>query len=262
MTPHHQSLADSSLTMSVLPMDAVRKLYSKVTKQAPALNDEETKSLLGNAGAAASAALPSSLLSAANKASQAASQAATAAKVATGLEEAQPKTWRDELRDAFTMSFKNRFMGFVLMYGAGWLFMALSTTGIPLIFVKPSKFAVPYTLGSLCSMSATCLLFGPARQVASMCTEDRRWCTIAYLGSMALTLVFALAGTWWSAILCLCFMVVQLCAMIWYVASYIPGGRAMVKSMGARCFQCLPSCLSWCASCSWQCAAMCCCRGG
>jgi hypothetical protein len=179
------------------------------------------------------------------------------------------------------------------------------------------QFAVPYTLGALCSLAATFLLFGPSRQLKSMvrpaaylslfpspvpvdcgdgsaiysscndlatlsrCAVQARppyfgalslrrplvlffdvslrcmWrpllrpqfrmlfavracvracvrarahacfggfdsmtpCplpqTIVYLACMVLTLVFALVGTWWSAVLCLIFMAAQLAAMVW-----------------------------------------------
>jgi hypothetical protein len=121
----------------MVSMESVKSLYSSIKPSTDKPTVEEKASLLPLSG----------LASLANKAKDAGTKAASKVAVATGAVEAPPKTWRDDLGDALTMSWKTRFMGFVLMYGSGWLFMALATTGIPVIFIKPSKFAVPYTIG-------------------------------------------------------------------------------------------------------------------
>jgi hypothetical protein len=66
-----------------------------------------------------------------------------------------------------------------------------------------------------------------------MTKPHRLVCTIVYLASMVMTLInnFVIHST----ILMIIFVVIQLCALVWYTLSYIPGGRAC-------CLRCLKSC--------------------
>ena len=145
-------------------------------------------------------------------AAAAATSAVEKAKVAVGAEPSKPPTLIDEINQYTTISRKSRFVGFALLFGLGCVFSALSTLGIPLIIVNPSKFAVPYTMGSICSIGSTMCLVGPSKQLSNMFSESRRISTLAYLASVFLTLIFAFNG---QAILCLVCIVVQLSAMVW-----------------------------------------------
>ena len=114
-------------------MDRLRTLYSTVVPGAVLSDtptDEEQTALLGGdapeppphsllqrASGSFAAVIPmsSSVSAAASAASKVASKAVSKAAVAAGVEEAPPKTWRDELREALTLSFKTRFIGFLVM---------------------------------------------------------------------------------------------------------------------------------------------------
>lgn len=168
-------------------------------------------------------------------AAAAASSAVSTAKVAAGVEAPKPQTLLDEINEYTTISYKHRFLGFTGLFALGCLFSTLSTLGIPVILVAPAKFALPYTLGSICSIGSTMCLVGPSKQLSKMFSESRRLSTISYLISVILTLVFAFKG---QALLCLMAIAVQLVAMVWYVASYIPGGQGMVKTCASKCFAC------------------------
>jgi hypothetical protein len=215
--------------------------------------EADPESLLGRAKAAASV-----VRSAGSAAAEVAATAGKSAKVAAGLEEAPPKTRLEEMTACCpAMSRKTRLMGFMLCYGIGSFFWLLSTPAIPLIFVAPAKFAVPYTLGSLISMGSTMFMVGPTKQLQNMCKEDRRLTTTIYLSSMIGTLAFAMIGGLVGTVLCLVCISAQMASMVWYVASYVPGGQTMVKAFFNRCIACCPSCISTC----WQCCSACCCRG-
>lgn len=215
-----------SLTASVLPemgattaaAAAVAKGYSdrpdsREPEGEPAVDPE---SLLGKAKAAASV-----VRSAGNAAAEAAATASKSAKVAAGLEEA-PKTKFEEMTACCpTLSRKTRLMGFMICYGIGSFFWLLSTPAIPLIFVAPAKFAVPYTVGSLISMGSTMFMVGPTKQLQNMCKEDRRLTTTIYLSSMVGTLVFAMIGGIVGTVMCLVCISAQMASMIWYVARYV-----------------------------------------
>jgi len=219
---------------------------------APSPGEAAAGSLLDRARNAASA-----VSSAGSKAAGAAASATQAAKIATGLEEAPPKSTLEELTSCPAMSYKTRLTGFIICYAIGSLFWLLSTPAIPFILVAPAKFAVPYTLGSLISMASTMFMVGPSRQLKNLCKEDRRATTSIYIGSMFGTLFFAfqnlgILGT----LLCLVCIGLQMGSMVWYVASYVPGGQSMVRAFGQKCIACCPSCMSTCLSC----LRACCCR--
>jgi hypothetical protein len=61
-----------------------------------------------------------------------------------------------------------------------------------------------------------------------MMDEERRYSAIIFLGALLMTLVSALVIR--AAILVFLFLAVQICAYVWYVASYIPMGRTCIKN--------------------------------
>ena len=113
--------------------------------------------------------------------------------------------------------------------GIGSFFWLLSTPAIPLIFIAPAKFAVPYTVGSLISMGSTMFMVGPTKQLQNMCKEDRRLTTTIYLSSMLGTLVFAMLGGIVGTVLCLVCISAQMASMVWYVARYAHTAPAPVS---------------------------------
>mmetsp|Transcript_8575 Transcript_8575/g.20570 ORF Transcript_8575/g.20570 Transcript_8575/m.20570 type:complete len:227 (-) Transcript_8575:612-1292(-) len=93
-------------------------------------------------------------------------------------------------------------------------------------------FAVLYTLGNIVSICGTGFLMGPKRQCRRMKAARRRWATAIYLLMMVITIVVAFTchgSTGCTVIILLC-VLVQWCALIWYMASYIPYGQRMIQS--------------------------------
>lgn len=69
------------------------------------------------------------------------------------------------------------------------LFFALAFfVGVPMLAVKPQKFALSFTCGSLMFMGSFGILKGPAEHLKSMFTADRMFFTTIYMGSMFVTL--------------------------------------------------------------------------
>lgn len=141
-------------------------------------------------------------------------------KAALGFEEEQ-KSALEELTESCSLTYEQRLIGFSICFITGWVFSFLSS----LFIVRPVKFALVYTLGSLCSIGSTAFLFGPIRQIKSMCAASRRIATLLYFLCMGLTLWAALKVE--SVPLVIVFLVLQLLAMIWYSLSYIPGGQTV-----------------------------------
>jgi len=92
----------------------------------------------------------------------------------------------------------------------------------------PERFAIPYTIGAVCSLLSSLFLMGPVSQLKSMFARTRVIATVVYLLSIVLTLVMALQVK--STIGVLFSILLQLCALFWYSISYIPYARRAVCS--------------------------------
>ena len=139
------------------------------------------------------------------------------------------------------MTYRQRIMGFVLFFVLGSAASMISTMYVPLIVVRPSKFAIPYTVGNLMSIGSTAFLVGPWRQVKNMFDSTRMVGSLVFLTSMVGTLYFAFVLK--SGVGVLTCVIIQFAAYLWYVASYIPFGRSMMKKFACGCFQCMYKCL-------------------
>eukprot|EP00298_Acanthocystis_sp_HF-20_P000885 c11245_g1_i1.p1 GENE.c11245_g1_i1~~c11245_g1_i1.p1 ORF type:complete len:161 (-),score=35.40 c11245_g1_i1:81-563(-) len=139
-----------------------------------------------------------------------------------GEEQEQPEPLASSLCPNFTRV--QRLYGFVicLSLGLGMSFggyVALVTGNIP-------GFAVLYTFGNLISLFGSMCIVGPMSQIKNMGEKNRRLASLLYICSMISTLLVAfLTG---HPILCILLMIVQWCALSWYILSYIPYGRKMV----------------------------------
>ncbi|EOD03870.1 hypothetical protein EMIHUDRAFT_360512 [Emiliania huxleyi CCMP1516] len=126
-----------------------------------------------------------------------------------------------------SLTFKQRLYGTVGCFCVGFVFSLMGTllwwTG------HVAGFALLYTLGNVVSMAGTGFLIGPRRQLRNMCKSSRQYATALYFTMMLLTIFAAISG--WSAISILVFCILQWCAMVWYVASYIPYGQRMLKKI-------------------------------
>merc|ERR1719353_270588 len=114
------------------------------------------------------------------------------------------------------------------LFGAGALLLFLAfVVALPVLIVFPAKFALSFTLGCACIVAGVAVLKGWREQMKHMISEDRRTFTAGYVGSMLATLWAALFAH--SYLLCILFSGAQLVAMLYYVASYLPGGTAGVS---------------------------------
>jgi len=128
----------------------------------------------------------------------------------------------------FGLSYQTRFKGFVatVMISVFFFFMAFSV-GMPVMVVRPSKFAFCFTLGSMLLMSSFALLKGPGAHLRSMITMAQLPFTICYLGSMGFTLYSALVAR--SYILVVISSSLQIATLGYYLLSYLPAGSAAGK---------------------------------
>eukprot|EP00934_Nitzschia_sp_Nitz4_P000018 Nitzschia sp. Nitz4//scaffold14_size191712//83823//84567//NITZ4_001718-RA/size191712-snap-gene-0.133-mRNA-1//1//CDS//3329536912//18//frame0 len=159
------------------------------------------------------------------------------------------------------MGYQQRFQVFCALLFLSALFFALAFfMGLPWIAIHPQKFALSFTCGSLTFMGSFGILKGPKEHIQSMCTADRMYFTTIYVGSMLMTLYFTFSkGGIQGYVLVLASSGVQLVALLWYLVSFLPGGRAglavvsraicvMLQPILKGCFRLQAMCFSTCFS--------------
>eukprot|EP01123_Difflugia_compressa_P011967 TRINITY_DN4964_c0_g2_i1.p1 TRINITY_DN4964_c0_g2~~TRINITY_DN4964_c0_g2_i1.p1 ORF type:complete len:125 (+),score=21.83 TRINITY_DN4964_c0_g2_i1:2-376(+) len=111
----------------------------------------------------------------------------------------------------------------------GFILSVLS--GILLVFGDIKNFAILYSIGNVITITSTCFLMGPMKQLKSMVETSRIVSTIIFFVALGATLAVALIlgerpGTWILVLLC---VIIQWLAFTWYSISYIPFAQTCVK---------------------------------
>jgi len=128
---------------------------------------------------------------------------------------------------SFTLSRKERIIGFFILLGLGILFFALSSFYIPVLMLFPRKFSIFFTLGSVFSFASLSLLWGFSSFLRHLISPERLPFTGMYLGSLVATLYFAIGLQ--SYIFTIVGIVFQVISLLSFVVSYLPGGVAGIK---------------------------------
>eukprot|EP00339_Tiarina_fusa_P023863 CAMPEP_0117025394 /NCGR_PEP_ID=MMETSP0472-20121206/18760_1 /TAXON_ID=693140 ORGANISM="Tiarina fusus, Strain LIS" /NCGR_SAMPLE_ID=MMETSP0472 /ASSEMBLY_ACC=CAM_ASM_000603 /LENGTH=175 /DNA_ID=CAMNT_0004732091 /DNA_START=69 /DNA_END=593 /DNA_ORIENTATION=+ len=115
------------------------------------------------------------------------------------------------------MGYQQRFKVFCALLFLSALFFSLAFfVGLPMIAIKPPKFALSFTCGSLTFMGSFGIMKGPKEHLASMFTADRMFFTTIYFGSMLLTLYLTFTkGGVQGYVLVLTASGIQLAALSW-----------------------------------------------
>ncbi|KZF18822.1 SFT2-domain-containing protein [Xylona heveae TC161] len=92
----------------------------------------------------------------------------------------------------------------------------------PALSLRPRKFAILWTVGSILFLSSWAFLMGPWQYLQHLISGARLPFTAAYFGSIGLTLYFSIGLH--STILTLISSVIQLACLLWYLVSYFPMG--------------------------------------
>jgi hypothetical protein len=117
---------------------------------------------------------------------------------------------------------------FAGVFLAGTLFIMLSLTNLPFLLISPHKFAMSFTIGSVMILSSFVIFSGPKAMLTSMSQREKLPFSILY--------VVGLVGTLWatlfmrSYIFTAIFAVVQAVALLYFMASYLPGGKTAVNA--------------------------------
>ncbi|KAL9931825.1 hypothetical protein V8E36_009375 [Tilletia maclaganii] len=141
---------------------------------------------------------------------------------------------RTNEEEAFiSLSRWDRFLGFLACLVGSFICFSFSFFFVmpPMIALRPHKFALAFSAGSLLFMFGFALLTGPMAHLKHIFSSARLPFSIAYFTSLALTLYFCLGPRWMLPTLLSA--IVQVITLIVYLAAYFPGGTATI-SYGGR----------------------------
>ncbi|KAF8642914.1 hypothetical protein AX16_009302 [Volvariella volvacea WC 439] len=131
----------------------------------------------------------------------------------------------------FALSRWERLLGFGgCLVGAAICFFVSFLT-LPLLAIRPSKFALSFSLGSLLVMFGFSVLIGPINHLKHLVSKERLPFSLVYFGSLALTLYMALgAQSYFGSLI---FGAIQVIALLAYVVAYFPGGTQTLRLGGS-----------------------------
>ncbi|KAI9161230.1 hypothetical protein LWI28_015605 [Acer negundo] len=145
-----------------------------------------------------------------------------------GDEEREESFLEEESDGLCSLSYTQRMYAFAACLVGGLACMFLSM----IVFIKPIKFAILFTIGNLLAVGSTAFLIGPAQQINMMFDSARIYATAVYLGCVVIALISALLIH--SKVLTLIAIICEICALIWYSLSYIPFARRIVSDLMVR----------------------------
>ncbi|KAF4977622.1 hypothetical protein FZEAL_5883 [Fusarium zealandicum] len=144
-------------------------------------------------------------------------------------------TRREEEEGWFVLSRWDRLLIFGACNLAALACFVICFTLFPVLSLKPRKFVILWSVGSLMFLASFAAVMGPMTYFYHLFSTPRLPFTAAYFGSIILTLVFALKLH--STILTLLSALVQIACLIWYLISYFPMGSSglrLASSFGVR----------------------------
>jgi len=127
----------------------------------------------------------------------------------------------------FALSRWDRLIGFgaCLLGAAVCFFVAFATA--PLIPIRPAKFALALSLGSVLVMFGFAVLVGPITHLKHLLSKERLPFSAAYIASLALTIYFSIsAKSYLGSLIC---GVAQVACLVAYVFAYFPGGITTLR---------------------------------
>ncbi|KAJ1453381.1 Got1/Sft2-like family-domain-containing protein, partial [Pelagophyceae sp. CCMP2097] len=121
-----------------------------------------------------------------------------------------------------------RFRGFVLLLLISLAFFALAVfIGLPVLVLRPQKFALCFTLGSLHAHRSFGVLRGWRNHFRTLLQRERLPFTAAYVLTMLASLHAAVVSR--SFILTIICAGLQCTTLLYYLGSYVPGGARGVR---------------------------------
>ena len=149
------------------------------------------------------------------------------------------------------MNYQQRFKVFCALLILSAVFFGLGfAVGLPMISIRPQKFALSFTFGSLTFMGSFAILRGPEAHLASMFAENRLPFTLVYISSMLATLYFTFTAHGVKAyVTVLVSSALQLVALLWYLVTFLPGGAQGMKVLTSAILTMIKPLILGCTKC-------------
>jgi len=140
-----------------------------------------------------------------------------------------------------SLSIQQRIFGCACCFAAGQLlqFFAFGASAGVLVG-HPGRFARCYSMGNMMMIAGSFFLSGPKRQCNKIKEKNRAPTFCAFITAMVLTLTVVYSTPFLGrALLILVLVVIQWCAQVWYILSYVPYGhtvgRRVLKTVFGFC---------------------------
>merc|ERR1712217_732579 len=119
------------------------------------------------------------------------------------------------------------------LFFLGFFLLSLSFSFLPILVIAPQKFALLFALGSMTILGSVSVLKGPQAFVMQLMQRDKLLFSISYVVGLVGTLVATLVMR--SYLLTAFFGVLQAVALLYFLASYVPGGKAALNFISPGC---------------------------
>jgi len=127
----------------------------------------------------------------------------------------------DGYGDCCGMTYKQRFIGFLICMILGFFISLMSLFGAFDIVLRPTRFAVLYSIGNVLQLTGSLMLWGPVKQVKDMySTVDRGISSTTYILCIIGTILVCIFYPKWYLVIPL--VLVQFIAGVWYTLSHFP----------------------------------------
>ncbi|GMM29334.1 Sft2 protein [Martiniozyma asiatica (nom. inval.)] len=133
----------------------------------------------------------------------------------TGSSSVEEPSW-------FQLSRFERIAGFFILIIGSFVCFALGFFLLPVLTLKPRKFVMLWTLGSLLFFLSFGVLQGPMAYIAHLSSKERLPFTVVFVSCVIGTLYSAVVLK--STILSLVMGIVEFMGVLWYTLSYFPFG--------------------------------------
>jgi len=116
------------------------------------------------------------------------------------------------------------------VFFVGVTLISMSFSFLPMLPISPQKFALLFAFGSMTLLSSFAILKGPQAFAAGLAQREKLPFSVSYVVGLVGTLVATIGLR--SFILTAVFGLVQAVALLYFLASYVPGGQALLNFCG------------------------------
>lgn len=118
----------------------------------------------------------------------------------------------------------------------GMFLISMSFSFLPMLPISPQKFSLLFAFGSMTLLSSFAILKGPKAFFSDLLQREK----LPFSGAYAVGLVGTLVATivMRSYLLTAVFGLIQAIALLYFLASYVPGGQMLLNMCGSCCKKC------------------------